>query len=228
MNLDLAADCGWFECGTRRKFMSESSEKSGELVTAAIDSDSELNAIRLVLSALVPLKQEGRTRVLDYVLGRLGMAEPVVQQPFTTGIGADAVLRKSVDVSDSLSLSANRPTDIRSLTKQKAPRSANEMAALVAYYLSELAPEPYRKATIGAEDIKAYFKQAPFKLPQSAQQTLVNAKNSGYLESAGTGQYKLNPVGYNLVVHSLPAASSTKKRGKPRKPNTKKSSRKGR
>jgi len=202
------------------------SEKPGELVAAAIDSDSELNAIRAVLSALIPLKREGRLRVLDYVLGRLGMTESVIQQPSTGSLTADAVLRKTADVSDSLAAPSTPTNDIRSLTKEKSPRSANEMAALVAYYLSERAPEPYRKPTITTDDIKAYFKQAPFRLPQSPQLTLINAKNSGYLESAGTGQYRLNPVGYNLVVHGLPAGSSGKKI-KTKKPNLKKHSRKG-
>lgn len=207
--------------------MSESSERPGELVAAAIESDSELNAIRAVLSALVPLKREGRTRVLDYVLGRLGMTEPVTQQPPASGIPLpmDAVLRRAVDVSDSLSTRPAQTEDIRTLTKEKSPHSANEMAALVAYYVSELAPEPYRKTTISADDIKSYFKQAPFKLPSSPKQTLVNAKNSGYLESAGTGQYRLNPVGYNLVVHSLPTEAARKSRS--RKASTKKFSRKG-
>jgi hypothetical protein len=202
-------------------------EKSGELVAAAIESDSELNAIRAVLSALVPLKREGRLRVLDYVLGRLGMTEPVVQQPSTGGLTADTALRKTPDISDSLATPSTQANDIRSLTKVKSPRSANEMAALVAYYLSERAPEPYRKLAITTDDIKSYFKQAPFRLPQSPQQTLINAKNSGYLESAGTGQYRLNPVGYNLVVHGLPAGNSGKKKIKIKKPNLKKASRKG-
>jgi hypothetical protein len=199
--------------------------ESGELVAAAIDSDSELHAIRAVLSALVPLKREGRARVLDYVLGRLGMAEPIVQQSSTMReMAPDASLRKTVDVSDSVSVPSTHPNDIRSLTKEKAPHSANEMAA---YYLSELAPEPYRKPTITAADIKTYFKQANFKLPRSSKQTLVNAKNSGYLESAGGGQYRLNPVGYNLVVHSLfPGSSRRKKVRPPRRTKTRKSSRK--
>jgi hypothetical protein len=207
--------------------MSDSGEKPGELVAAAIDSDSELKAIRAVLSALVPLKREGRMRVLDYVLGRLGMTESAVQQPSAGATTADVVLRKTVELSDSLSASSTRPSDIRSLTKEKAPRSANEMAALVAYYVSELAPESYRKPTITAADIKSYFKQAPFRLPQSPQQTLINAKNSGYLESAGGGEYRLNPVGYNLVVHSLPLGSSSQKNVRARRRKTKKSSRKG-
>jgi len=80
------------------------------------------------------------------------------------------------------------------------------MAALVAYYLSEAAPEGVRKQTINTDDIKTYFKQAPFKLPSRPEQTLLNAKNAGYFDSVGGGQYKLNPVGYNLVVHNLPAS----------------------
>ena len=200
-----------------------SSEKPGELVSAAIDSDTELQAIRAVLGALVPLKREGRTRVLDYVLKRLGMTGERLSPASTS-----PSLTNSVDAYVTIPTSELRgqPNDIRSLTKEKAPRSPNEMAALVAYYLTELAPEPYRKQTINADDIKTYFKQAQFRLPSSPQMTLINAKNSGYLESSGTGQYRLNPVGYNLVVHSLPAETSGKK-GIPKKPRKQKASRKG-
>jgi hypothetical protein len=37
-------------------------------------------------------------------------------------------------------------------------------------------------------------------------------KNAGYLDSAGTGQYKLNPVGYNLVVHRMGAGDEQEPR----------------
>jgi len=184
-----------------------STEKSGELVSTAIDSDTELQAIRAVLSAPVPLKREGRTRVLDYVLKRLGMyVEPL---PATSG-GPSLIPSVEALTPTQISESPGQPNDIRSLRKVKAPRSANEMAALVAYYVTELAPGSYRKSSINADDIKKYFKDAHFPLPSSPQMTLVNAKNSGYLESSGTGQYQLNPVGYNLVVHNLPATSSKK------------------
>jgi hypothetical protein len=99
------------------------------------------------------------------------------------------------------------------------------MAALVAYYLAEVAPEAYRNQTMTAHDVKTYFKQAAFPLPSSAKMTLVHAKNAGYLESAGTGQYRLNPVGYNLVVHALPSQSSGKQ-GVTKKSRKKKPSRK--
>ncbi|MGB7232577.1 MAG: hypothetical protein WBD19_12960, partial [Candidatus Acidiferrum sp.] len=104
-----------------------------ELVSAAIDSDTELLAIRAVLGALVPLKREGRTRVLDYVLKRLGVAD----SPLPSAATASS-LTHSVDtyVTSTASESRGQPNDIRSLTREKEPRSANEMAALVAYYVT--------------------------------------------------------------------------------------------
>ena len=197
--------------------MAEPDENAGEVVSAAIDSDSELNAMRSVLSALVPLKREGRARVLDYVLKRLGMQSDQVTQ---------ASVAAPSGSSTAPGLLVQKAADIRSLANDKAPRSANEMAALVAYYLSEAAPAGERKDKVNTEDIKKYFKQANFKLPSRPEQALVNAKNAGYFESVGGGHYQLNPVGYNLVVHNLPAgvtgtkqvrAKRTPKRQTPRK-----------
>jgi len=111
--------------------MAEPDENAGEVVSAAIDSDSELNAMRSVLSALVPLKREGRARVLDYVLKRLGMQSDQVTQ---------ASVAAPSGSSTAPGLLVQKAADIRSLANDKAPRSANEMAALVAYYLSERKP----------------------------------------------------------------------------------------
>jgi hypothetical protein len=58
-----------------------------------------------------------------------------------------------------------------------------------------------------AKDVETYFKDAQHPLPANSGMTLTNAKNAGYLESAGSGQFKLNPVGHNLVVHTLPRTS---------------------
>jgi hypothetical protein len=98
--------------------------------------------------------------------------------------------------------------NIEDFKKQKNPRSAIEMATLVAYYLMHLAPERERKKTINVNDLKMYFKMAGYKAPKLGF-TLVNAKNAGYLDSVEKGEYSLNPVGYNLVVHSLPRAEKS-------------------
>jgi hypothetical protein len=180
------------------------------------DEDIELKAIQTVLTALSGLRGEARSRVVEYVFKRLGLMSEAV--PISTSVN-DYQLPTPADIARSTSTK-----DIRSLTQEKAPRSSIEMAALVAYYLSELAPPPDRKGEITAEDIKKYFKQAPFRLPGSSQMTLVNAKNAGYLDSSAPGRYRLNPVGYNLVAHAMPLTkekpvrkrrrTATKKRSK--------------
>ncbi len=95
-------------------------------------------------------------------------------------------------------------TDIRSLKELKQPKSARQMACVVAYYLKELAVDAEKKETISTQDLEKYFKQAGFRLPKVLEQVLRDAKSSGYFESASRGEYRLNAVGYNLVAHSLP------------------------
>src|SRR5437870_718171 len=92
--------------------------------------DSELKAMAVVIEALTPLDETARARVVDYIFRRLGL--PRIPGPRTEivrgTIAVDAEPRQSPSV-----------TDIRSLTAQKQPKTAMEMAAVVAYYLSELA-----------------------------------------------------------------------------------------
>lgn len=78
--------------------------------------------------------------------------------------------------------------------------------------------------------MKKYFKQGGFLHPKVPGQTLLNARNSGYLDSGSQqGSFKLNPVGYNLVVHGLPAvgekamSATSKSRKKTRTPKGKSS-----
>jgi hypothetical protein len=78
------------------------------------------------------------------------------------------------------------------------------MAVLVAYYASEVAKPSERKNTIGTADITKYFKQADYPLPSQPRVILHRAKNAGYLDSSNRAQYRLNPVGHNLVAHGLP------------------------
>lgn len=92
------------------------------------------------------------------------------------------------------------------------------MAAIVAYYLAELAPKEERKTEITAADLEKYFKQAGFRLPKEARFTLVNSKSAGYLDAGSkSGGYKLNPVGYNLVTHGLPSSKPANRPSTPRR-----------
>lgn len=163
-----------------------------------MSEDKELNAMAQIISLLTPLDEEERSRVLEYVLKRLHMA---------------AIQSSSDDIRPSTeSLDSSTPSrpikDIRSLTAEKQPRSANEMVVLVAYYLSELAGPNEHLDTINADVIRRYFKMAGFPLPKVLKNVLPNALAAGYLESASRGEYRINPVGYNLVVHGLPRSGS--------------------
>lgn len=95
------------------------------------------------------------------------------------------------------------PTDIRSFFEEKKPSSDIEATAVAAYYYQYAAPESHRRETIDAASLQEAFRLARRPLPARTIYTLTNAKNAGYLDSAGDGEFRLNPVGYNLVEHGL-------------------------
>ncbi len=172
-------------------------------------NDRELEAIGAILSALDGLDGESIQRIFDYVLGRMsvGRRGELIPPPVSVASSGPPM---SNEIPQTI-----RRVSIRDLKDSKKPESSNQMAALVAYYLSEIAGESERKDAISAAEIEKYFKQAGFKLPKSIAQALPNAAAAGYFDGLGRGQYRLNPVGYNLVVHGLPptqAAGATKRR----------------
>lgn len=160
----------------------------------------ELDALTSVVRALQGLNADGQRRVVESALVLLGT------KPSSAGDARDATFPPR---DERLGAPSGEPRDIRRLKEQKQPGSANEMAALVAYYLAEVAGGTERKPEVEISDVEKYFKQASFRLPKHPKMALVNAKNAGYFDATGGGKYKLNPVGYNLVVHSLPRTGQT-------------------
>jgi hypothetical protein len=167
--------------------------------------DKEVEAIRTVSSALQPLDDLGKQRVIDYVIKRFGLMPGQLIPP----IQVSSIPKSAQDFLAETSLS-EKITHIRQLKELKKPKTAIEMAALVAYFLSDLAPQNERKSTVTTKDMETYFKIANYRLPTALQQLLGNAKNAGYFDLVRTGEYKLNAVGYNLVVHNLPRGESDK------------------
>jgi hypothetical protein len=169
--------------------------------------DLELKAIRTIIELLKPLDETGRSRVLEYVLKRLDMtafqAEP-------------AMVAEQVSAGNSV-FGGGPIKDIRTFTAEKQPRSANEMVALIAYYLADLAPASEASATVNVERIRKYFKQAGFPMPRVLKSALTNAAAAGYLESVSRGEYRLNSVGHNLVVHGLPRGGASEPNNKNRR-----------
>ena len=96
-----------------------------------------------------------------------------------------------------------RAPDVRSFFEEKKPSSDVEAAAAAAYYHRYLASEDQRRDSIDSAVLRDTFRLARRPLPPNLRYTLQNARNAGYLDSAGSGEFKLNAVGYNLVEHAL-------------------------
>lgn len=160
-------------------------------------------AIDQIISALEGLDQETRNTAVAAACAHLNIK--VVPPTQSSG----GVAPSPAEVPTVHHTHTGKKVDIRSLKEEKSPDSAKQMACVVAYYLQELAPDTERKDTVSTQDIEKYFKQANFKLPKGVEQVLVSAKRSGYFETAARGQYKLNAVGYNLVVHGMPSKKTS-------------------
>lgn len=93
--------------------------------------------------------------------------------------------------------------DIRSFFQERSPSSDVEATAVAAYYYQYVAPSQYRRDSVDATFLQEAFRLAKWPLPKRTNFTLVNARNAGYLDNVGEGQYRLNPVGYNLVEHTI-------------------------
>lgn len=181
---------------------------------AQANTDAEIQALQVVIDALEPLDDDARSRVLDYTLKRLGMREISIASSLASP-HAEAGPPAEPETPTPKQL-----TDIRSLREAKQPSSAVEMAAVVAYYLSEAAPAEERKEAVTTADIEKYFKQAQYRLPARIESTLNNAAAAGYFDRAARGEYRLNPVGFNLVTQTLPRGAGQGPRRAPTRKRT--------
>jgi hypothetical protein len=169
------------------------------------DIEAELEAIKTLQQTLEPLAPEVRTRVLDYVFRILEITAPV-----SANTQAASLLAAQPSIVQPVAQDANpylaQPQahkDILSLKLEKQPTTTNQMIALVAYYLAHEAPLNERKTAITMEDVKKYFVQGRYPLPTSQGMALTHARNAGYLDPVDRGSYRLNSVGFNLVVHKM-------------------------
>jgi|ERR1051326_3057607 hypothetical protein len=166
-------------------------------------------AIDELIQALEPLDESSRVTAIRAACEHLKIR--------LTGTHAtDASAQPTPTMGEASVTEAGRVPDIKSLKEQRQPSSANEMAALVAYYLSELAPAQERRSEVTYQEMVKYFKPL-YPLPKAPRQLLPNATNAGYFDSLGGGKYRLNPVGYNLVVHNLPRVGAESKTTKSRR-----------
>jgi hypothetical protein len=98
--------------------------------------------------------------------------------------------------------------DIRSFVDEKQPKNDVQFAVVAAYFYRFAATESERKDTITSHDLDNAARQARGYGFKKSVQTLSNARNLGYFDSAGRGEFKLNAVGENLVAMTLPGTAA--------------------
>lgn len=158
------------------------------------DVGDEFDAAKVIVETLKRLERAQQERALRFASEALGLkaASPPVEPRPVTNVGATPPPQPS----------PGRVTNIKQFTQIKSPKSDQQFAAVVAYYRQFEAPPSERRATINAEVLADAARLVNRKRP--TRHVLNNAKNSGYLDSVGGGEFKINTVGENLVAMALP------------------------
>jgi hypothetical protein len=185
-------------------------------------STSHFDAAKAIVDALSKLDKNSQRLAMRFAAETLGLQlTSQSPQPPTPAIQASAA-------GPAPSGGEVTPTvDIKQFAAAKAPKTDQQFAAVVAYYYRFEAPEAERRDTIDKDTLKEAVRlTGGRRQPKDATFTLNNAKNSGYLDSVGAGQFRINSVGENLVAMALPGNAgdnSPRRRSSPKKKPSKKS-----
>jgi len=164
-----------------------------------------LEAAQKMVVELQGMSPEHQSLALKFTMETLGLNVPsLTGQP--ANVVADAVAPPVVPARTHSA--GGHSTDIKSFTAMKAPKSDQQFAAVVAYFYQFEAPMDQRLDAIDVETMKVAARHAARAQAPKWNYTLTNAKNAGYLNSAGDGKYTLSPVGENLVAITLPSNAS--------------------
>ena len=173
---------------------------------------SIFDAAKAIVEALKGLDKPSQSIAIRFASESLGLSGLVMQ-------ASPSALASSLQMSQPGLRGATHSTDIKQFTAVKAPKSDQQFAAVAAYFYQFEASESDRKDTIDANTLKEAARLAGRRQAKNWGFTLTNARNAGYLDSAGSGQYRINSVGENLVAIALPGdnSESTPKRPSKRK-----------
>src|SRR5262249_35659764 len=154
----------------------------------------------MIVEALKGLDKSSQALAIRFATESLGLSGVAMQT--TSPVGPPS------QISQSEVRGATHSTDIKQFTAAKAPKSDQQFAAVAGYFYRFEAAESARKDTIDANTMREAARLAGRRQAKNWAFTLTNAKNSGYLDSAGSGQYRINAVGENLVAIGLPGDTS--------------------
>jgi hypothetical protein len=168
--------------------------------------NNEFDAAKIIVETLKELEQPQQQRAMKFASEALGL--PIKTSPINQSLAQSETLLNDVATRDAL-----RVTDIRQFTESKSPKSDQQFAAVVAYYYQFEAPPSERQEKINAELLGKAARLTGRRRP--SRHALNNAKRSGYLDSAGHGDFHLNTVGENLVAMTLPSSGGERGKGRP-------------
>lgn len=176
--------------------------------------DNEFDAAKAIVETLKGLDREKQERAIRFAGETLGLHAAVVPGgPGTPPPAAQGHIREE----NTEPSPRGGVVDIKQFTQSKAPKTDQQFAAVVAYYYRFEAPANERKEVIGVKDLQEAARLAERKRPGNCLATLNNARNKGYLDTAGRAKFQINSVGENLVAMTLPGKDrpkpSKRKRG---------------
>lgn len=194
--------------------------KMTQTAPTAAETKSPLDAAQQIVAELQGMSPENQSLALQFAMQTLRLT-PLATHPTATA----APVHGHAPHAHTLAATAGQPTDIKSFTAAKAPKSDQQFAAVVAYFYQFEAPAGQRKDSIDAATMKDAARLAVWGQVNNWNMTLHNATRAGYLDKADRGGFKLSSVGENLVAITLPGNGATNRGnggGTGRKPAKKK------
>lgn len=188
---------------------------------------SPLDAAQKIVAELNGMTSDHQALALKFAIETLGLrlssVSPQIMMP---------PVNSTQQALPQMVTGADHSTDIRAFTVMKAPKSDQQFTAVVAYFYQFESKPDERMDAIDADTMKEAARLAGRRQVARWNMTLTNAKNAGYLDSAGSGKFKLSSVGENLVAITLPGdgaigakignGSTKKPKKKPIRKNVKK------
>ena len=174
-------------------------------------STDDLEAVRAVVDAVDGFNATDQQRIFRWAAEKLGLPQPFGAGVSTPPPGATHATHTPTQIPGATSspLSA-AGGNIKSFVGEKAPRSAVQLAATVAYWFRFEAPPSERKEAINKDDLQEACRKAGRERFVDPYKALANAHTLGLLDKgAEPGTFAINSVGENLVAMTLPAIETT-------------------
>ncbi|MFZ5875167.1 MAG: hypothetical protein ACOYXU_02045 [Nitrospirota bacterium] len=163
---------------------------------------NDFDAAKAISDQLKGMEKDRQQRILRWVAESLDITLHVKtpsHEPATEKASAHGGLAIAEPV-----VPAARAPDIKTFVESKRPKSDMQFATVVAYYYCFEADAGRRSETLTADQLLEAARLSGWNRPPRPSMTLNNAKNQGYLDSAGKGAFRINSVGENLVAMTLP------------------------